>query len=403
MNKDLVHEYPDYPESPYHFHTYRRAPVVFVKGKGATLWDDEGRKYLDFFSGLAVCGLGHSHPGVAKAVAAQARTLTHVSNIFFNEPQLLLARELTRRTFGKVFFSNSGAEANECAIKLARRFGINTPVNGSPRHEIICFENSFHGRTFATLAACGQEKLHKGFGPLPGGYVFAKMGDLDSVEKLINARTCAVWIEPVQGEGGLHSAPFEFFRALQDLCRKHNLLFMLDEIQTGAGRTGTLFAYQQMGLDPDVLSVAKGLANGLPLGATLAKEPIADMLKPGDHGSTFGGGPVVCRAALAVLKALNPPLLRKVGALGRAFKREIESWKKDVPAIKVVRGLGLMIGVELDRPCAPVVKKCREAGLLVNCTADRVVRLLPPFCLTDAELKKGLALLKKAILATPAA
>jgi len=391
--------YPDFPESPYHFHTYRRQPVVFVKGRGAWLWDDAGKKYLDFFSGLAVTGLGHAHPGVAKAVAEQAKKLLHVSNIYFNQPQLDLAEALVKRAFpGKVFFSNSGAEANECAIKLARRFGEKTPANGEARYEIIVFENSFHGRTLATLAATAQSKFHKGFGPLPLGFPWAKMGDIASVERALTHRTCAVWIEPIQGEGGIHMAPPAFFKALEALCRQNNLLLMFDEIQTGTGRTGKTFAFHHLGVTPDVLSLAKGLANGLPLGATVAKTEVADLFGPGDHGTTFGGGAVVCRAGLAVLKALTPAQLRRVEALGKMFLREFAAWQKEIPAIRQVRGLGLMLGIELDRPGAPVVKKCREDGLLINCTAERVVRLLPPFCLLDGEVKKGLGILKRALL-----
>ncbi|MBI4395510.1 MAG: aminotransferase class III-fold pyridoxal phosphate-dependent enzyme, partial [Elusimicrobia bacterium] len=238
------------------FNVFKRQPVTFVRGKGATLWDKEGRTYLDFFAGLAVVGLGHADPAVARAVSDQVRTLVHTSNIYFTEPQMALARELSRRTFGgKVFFSNSGAEANECAIKLARRFGHKTPSKGRDRFEIIVFRNSFHGRTLATLAATGQEKFHKGFGPLPVGFPMAELGDIASVKKLIRRSTCAVLVEPIQGEGGVNVAEPSFFRELQALCRKHKLLLMFDEIQTGIGRTGTLFSYQQLGVTPDVLTV----------------------------------------------------------------------------------------------------------------------------------------------------
>jgi len=363
------------------------------------LWDADGKRYLDFFSGLAVTGLGHAHPAVAAAVARQARTLVHTSNLYYTRPQVELAAELVKRTFpGRVFFSNSGAEANECAIKLARRHGHLT----GGRHEIIVFEHAFHGRTLGALSATPQEKYRTGFGPLLDGFPVVPFGDLAAVERAAGANTCAVLVEPIQGEGGIHTAPPEFFAGLQRLCRDGNLLLMFDEIQTGVGRTGTLFAFQSLKVDPDVLTMAKGLANGLPIGATIARPEVADLFKPGDHASTFSGGPVVCRAAQAVLKALTAAQLKRIAFLGRRFLDEISSWKKDVPSIVAVRGLGLMIGIELDRPGGGIVDACRESGLLVNCTADRVIRLLPPFILTDAQASAGLAVLKKVVARIPA-
>jgi acetylornithine/N-succinyldiaminopimelate aminotransferase len=263
--------------SPYLFNVFRRQPVMLVKGRGAYVWDAAGKKYLDFFAGLAVVGLGHSDPRVARAVARQARTLVHTSNIYHTEAQRKLAEELSRRTFGgKVFFANSGAEANECAIKLARRFGHVSPKNGAGRHEIIVFENSFHGRTMAALSATAQKKYQEGFGPMLEGFPVAKFGDAGSVEAAVTPRTCAILVEPIQGEGGVNVADAGFFRALRDICRKHDLLLMYDEIQTGVGRTGKLFAYETLGVPPDVLTVAKGLANGLPIGACLARAETAD-------------------------------------------------------------------------------------------------------------------------------
>jgi predicted acetylornithine/succinylornithine family transaminase len=375
------------------FNVFRRQPVLFTKGRGARLWDEAGKEYLDFFSGLAVCGLGHAPEALTRAVAEQMSELVHVSNIYYTRPQLDLAKELSARTFGKSFFTNSGAESNECAIKLARRHGHRT----GGRYETIVFDNSFHGRTLGTLAATAQKKYQEGFGPLLEGFPVARFGDAASVEKLIGPKTCAVLVEPVQGEGGVHTADPSFFRALKDLCAKHNLLLMFDEIQTGVGRTGKLFAYQQLGLEPDVLTVAKGLGNGLPVGACIAQARVADLFAPGDHGSTFSGGPVVCRAALEVLKALTPAALERIAALGRTFLKEMSSWTKEIPAVKGARGMGLMLGLQLDRPGAPVVAACREAGLIVNCTAETVVRLLPPFCLTDAEVSDGLSILKTAL------
>ncbi|HRY28552.1 MAG TPA: aspartate aminotransferase family protein [Elusimicrobiota bacterium] len=385
------------------FNTYKRQPVTFVRGHGPNLWDDKGRRYLDFFSGIAVCGLGHADRDVARAVTKQVNILLHTSNLYYTRPQEDLARELSRRTFGgKVFFANSGAEANECAIKLARRHGCRTPDRGRPRYQIIVFRNSFHGRTLATLAATAQKHPKKDFGPLPGGFPAAEFGDLDSVRRKITPRTCAVLIEPIQGEGGVRTAPPAFFRGLRELCRKHHLLLMFDEIQTGMGRTGTLFAYQNKevvgpGIVPDVLTVAKGLANGLPIGATLAQKKTAALFGPGDHGSTFGGGAVPCGAGLAVMKALNAGTLARVRRLGRLFREEFEKWQEEMSFIKEVRGAGCILGLELRIPGGDVVAFCRERGLLVNCTAERVIRLLPPFCLTDAEAAHGLRILKEGL------
>jgi acetylornithine/N-succinyldiaminopimelate aminotransferase len=373
------------------FNVFRRQPVTFVKGKGPYLWDEKGRRYLDFFSGLAVAGLGHAHPKVSSAAAAQLRTLVHVSNIYHTRPQVELAQALSKRAFGKVFFTNSGAESNECALKLARRHGHLT----GGRFEVVVFENSFHGRTLFTLAATAQKKYQEGFGPMPEGFVSVPYGDAAAAARAAGPKACAVLVEPVQGEGGVHTADASFFRALRALCDERNLLLIYDEIQTGIGRTGKFLAYQRLGVAPDVLSIAKGLGNGLPIGACLAKDEVADLFKPGDHGSTFSGGPVVCAAALEVLKALTPAFLSSVEKKGRRMLEEISSWKAGIPAIRSVRGLGMMLGVELDRPGAPVVDACREDGLLVNCTAERVVRLLPPLILSDREVAAGLAILKR--------
>jgi acetylornithine/N-succinyldiaminopimelate aminotransferase len=287
--------------SPFLFNTYKRQPVNFVRGRGPWLWDDRGHKYLDFFSGLAVCNLGHAHPGVARAVVRQVKTLLHTSNLYYTGPQQALARELSRRTFGgRVFFCNSGAEANEGAIKLARRFGAVRPGPRGPRHEIIVFDHAFHGRTLGALSATPQKKYQAHFGPLVPGFKVARYGDLASVRALLTDKTCAVLVEPVQGEGGVRVASPAFFAGLAALCRQKKLLLMFDEVQTGLGRTGTLYAHQNRALMPaavvpDVLTSAKGLANGLPIGAILAKKEIADLLQPGDHASTFGAGRCLAR------------------------------------------------------------------------------------------------------------
>ena len=394
---------PVFTESPYLFNTYRRQPVTFVRGKGPWLWDDRKKRYLDFFSGLAVCNLGHANRNVARAVAHQVRTLLHTSNLFSTLPQRELAKELSTRTFGgKVFFTNSGAEANEGALKLARRFGYVHPGPEGPRHEVIVFEAAFHGRTFGALSATPQKKYQTGFGPLLPGFPVAAFGDMASVKAQLTARTCAVLVEPVQGEGGVRTVPPSFFKDLSDFCRANHLLLMFDEVQTGLGRTGTLFAYQNPeivppGVVPDVMSIAKGLGNGLPIGALLARSEIADLLQPGDHATTFGGGAVPCQAAIAVLRQLTPSLLSDVKRLGTLIRREISGWRSELPFIKDVRGAGLMIGVELDRPGAAVVPAALEKGLLVNCTADTVIRLLPPFVLSRTETLRGLKILKSVL------
>lgn len=387
-------------ESPYLFNTYRRQPVTFVKGRGAWLTDDRGKKYLDFFSGLAVCNLGHAHPAVARAVADQVKKLLHTSNIYSTQPQQALGKALVERTFpSKVFFSNSGAEANELLIKLARRFGTVNPGPEGPRYEIIVFDSAFHGRTLGALSATPQKKYQEGFGPLLPGFVVARYGDLSDIRQKATAKTCAVLVEPIQGEGGVRRVPPAFYSDLAALCREKNWLLLFDEVQTGMGRTGTLFAFQNPAVvpadaRPDALSMAKGLANGLPIGGVIARPEIADLLHPGDHATTFGGGAVPCRAALAVLKELSPARLAQARKLGALFQKEISGWQKDLPALREVRGAGLMIGLELDRPVADLVVACREAGLLINGTADKVLRLLPPLILTAADARRGLKILR---------
>ena len=376
----------------YIFNTYRRYPLVIKRARGSWVWDEKGKKYLDFFSGLAVSGVGHNMPPVVAAIRAQTAKLLHCSNYYYSEPAARLARELCTRSFaGKVFFSNSGSEANECAIKLARRHGWKQ----GGRHEIIVFEDSFHGRTLGSLAATAQPKFHEGFGPLPGGFVVAKMNDLHSVERLIGARTAAILIEPIQGESGIHPARKEFLAGLRRLATQSKLLLMFDEVQCGLGRLGDLFAYQSYGVEPDVLTLAKGLGGGVPIAATLAREELSSLLGPGDHGTTFGANPVCCAAALAVLKMLSPRLLKNVLSQGEVLQRELQSMVANHELVKEVRGAGLMIGIELTVPGAPFVDSCRDQGLLINCTQGNVLRLLPPLAISSAERQYGLRILKK--------
>lgn len=375
----------------YIFNTYRRYPLIVKRAKGSWVWDDKGKKYLDFFSGLAVSGIGHNLPSVIKAIHQQANTLVHSSNYYYTEPAAKLAEQLCKRSFaGKVFFSNSGSEANECAIKLARRFGWK-----QGRFEIIVFENSFHGRTLGALAATAQPKFHEGFGPLPEGFVVAKINDLGSVERLVSPRTAAILIEPIQGEGGILPSRSEFLAGLRTIADRSNLLLMFDGVQCSLGRTGDLFSYQTVDVEPDVLTLAKGLGGGMPIGATLAKESLGELFGPGDHGTTFGGNPVCCAAALAVLKLLTPNLLRKVKRDSVILQEELRALLGGHPQVKEIRGLGYMIGIELTVPGAPFVQACRERGLLINCTQNNVLRFLPPLALSSSEKEFALSALAR--------
>lgn len=379
-------------ESEALFQTYKRQPLVLVRGKGSHVWDHRGKKYLDFFAGLAVNNVGHCNPAVARAVSSQVRKLIHACNLYYTLPQIECAQELIRRTFpGKVFFSNSGAEANECAVKLARRWGVQ-----SARSEYIAFDRSFHGRTFATLSLTGQGKYRQGFDPLLHKVHYARFNDLSSVRQLINEKTCAVFIEPIQGEGGVNPAHPDFLKGLRELCDQHRLLLVFDEIQCGLGRTGQLFAFQHYGVRPDVVTIAKGLGGGLPIGATLASDSVAALFGKGDHASTFGGNPVVCSAARAVLKTISPVFLKSVRSKGEQLRKGLETLKSRFPGlIREVRGAGLMVGAELSVPGDPFVDACRERGLLINCTQGSVLRFLPPLTISPSEIRSGLAILEK--------
>ena len=366
--------------------TYGRMDVTFVRGAGATLWDDAGKRYLDALSGIAVCGLGHAHPRLAEVLAEQAQTLWHTSNLYRVGWQERLAERLVALTgLQTAFFANSGAEANEAAIKLARLAGHN---RGIERPVIITFDGSFHGRTMGSLSATGNAKVHKGFEPLLEGFVRLPYGRLEVVEECL-AQTpgvVAILVEPVQGEGGIVVPPADYLPGLRALCDRHGLLLMLDEVQTGMGRTGHMFAYQHQGVQPDVLSLAKGLGNGFPIGACVAGGAAASVLQPGTHGSTFGGNPLAARVALTVCEVIeSQALAARAGALGEAICEGFRRRLHGTPGFVEVRGRGLMIGVVLDRPCGVLVQRALAHGLLINVTAERVVRLLPPLVLTDEE------------------
>jgi acetylornithine/N-succinyldiaminopimelate aminotransferase len=386
--------------------TYRRLPVTFTHGEGAWLWDEAGKRYLDALSGIAVCGLGHAHPAVRDALCEQAGSLIHTSNLYQIAAQTELGARLTACAgMDRVFFGNSGAEANEAAIKLARLHGHH---RGIERPAILVMENSFHGRTLATLSATGNRKVQAGFEPLVQGFVRVPYNDLGAVETAAANRQdiVAVLVEPIQGEGGINIPAPDYLPRLRAICDRQGWLLMLDEIQTGMGRTGRLFAHQHTGIQPDVMTLAKGLANGVPIGACLARGVAATVLGPGSHGSTFGGNPLACRAASAVLATLEGEgLVDRATHLGNQIKTSLRHALARQPGVRDIRGLGLMIGIELDRPCAELVGQALAAGLLINVTADRVIRLLPPLILERDQVEllvDQLARLIVAFLATPA-
>ena len=368
---------------------YAPLPVTFVKGEGVWLWDSEGKKYLDALSGVAVCGLGHAHPAVAKAISDQAHTLIHTSNWYHIAKQEELAERLTRLAgMERAFFSNSGAEANEAAIKLACLHGhdkrIQNPV-------IVVMEGSFHGRTLATLSATGNRKVQAGFEPLVQGFVRAPYNDLEAVATIArnNNDVAAVMVEPITGEGGIAIPDEDYLEGLRQICDEHGWLLILDEIQTGMGRTGKLFAYQHSQIQPDIMTLAKGLGNGVPIGACLAQGKAAELFKPGHHGSTYGGNPLVCSAALAVLDTLeNEQLTERAAQLGTQMFDNLKTALADQQGVVEIRGCGLMLAIELDRPCTELMQQALDIGLLINVTAGQVVRLLPPLILNDAEAEQ---------------
>ena len=377
--------------------TYGRQPLVLVKGEGCRVWDDQGIEYLDLVAGLAVCNLGHAHPQVARAAAAQLAQLVHVSNLYYSTPMVELAELLVRLSFAdRVFFANSGAEVNEGAIKLVRRYSRER--FGPGRHRIICMENSFHGRTLGALSATGQSKFWQGFDPMLEGFYFVRFNDLEALAAAVDDSVCAVLLEPIQGEGGVCLPDADYLKGVRRLCADKQLLLILDEIQTGLGRTGRLFAHEHFGIQPDVMTLAKALAGGLPMGALLATAEVAGAFVPGTHASTFGGGPVIAAAATTAVSLLSDAkLLAEVRAQGDYLQKALLKLKAAFPVIRQVRGLGLMWGLELAREGGPVVAACRERGVLVNCTQGNVIRLLPPLIVSTDELNRGLQVLEEAL------
>lgn len=369
--------------------TYARQPLTFTHGEGVWLWDDKGEKYLDALAGVAVNGLGHAHPKLVKAISEQAAKLIHVSNIYGIAEQEALADKLCKISgMDKVFFCNSGCEANEAAIKLARLYGHN---KGIENPEIIVMDKSFHGRTLATLSATGNRKVQAGFEPLVSGFVRVPYDDIEAVKQVASRKNnvVAILVEPVQGEGGINIPNRAYLEALRTICDANGWLLMLDEVQTGIGRTGTWFSFQHTDIMPDVMSLAKGLGSGVPIGACLARGMAAEVFTYGKHGSTFGGNPLACAAGLATLNAIEQENLRENAEnIGNLIRASFEAEFKNTKGVIAVRNAGMMIGIELDRPCGDLVKMALEAKLLINVTADKVVRLVPPLVMNEAEAKE---------------
>jgi predicted acetylornithine/succinylornithine family transaminase len=375
---------------------YTRYPVCLVRGEGSWVWDAEGTRYLDFFPGWGCGILGHCPPRVVEAVREQVGQLIHVPNTWYTEPQTLLAQALSDRTdfAGLCFFCNSGAEANEAAIKLAR-------LNGKPkgRYKMVTLTGSFHGRTMGALTATAQPKYHAGVEPMLPGFNYAKFGDLDDVSKAIDSETCAILLEPIQGEGGINLPPPGFLEGLRELCDKHGLLLLLDEVQTGMGRTGKWYAHQHWKVTPDVVTLAKALAGGVAMGGIIAKPEVAEKLKPGTHAATFGGNPLAARAALATIETIEQDgLLERAVQIGEKFRSRFLALKEKCPLVTEVRVKGTMIGVELAIDGAPVVQACLHKGLLINCTHQTVIRLLPALTITDEQIDEGCDILDEVLL-----
>ncbi len=366
--------------------TYKRFPLVLVKGSGCTLFDTRGRSYTDFVAGIAVCNLGHSHAGIAQAVSTQAQTLTHVSNLYYTIPQVELAAWLVQHSFAdRVFFCNSGAEANEAAIKLARKYFNDR--GESNRFRIITMEQSFHGRTMATLSATGQDKIKKGFDPVLEGFDYVPFNDIEALRSKIDLYTCAVMLEPIQGEGGVRCPEPGYLKAVRRICDEKGLLLIFDEIQTGMGRTGKLFAYEHFDVEPDIMTLAKALANGLPIGAMLAREQVAEAFGPGTHATTFGGTPLVTAAALEVCKTLVQGNVINQGCEAGEYFREKLLWLKERhDVIADFRGLGLLLGIKLAINGESIVNQCLQRGFLINCIQENILRFVPPLIVKKEEI-----------------
>ncbi|MBX3333642.1 MAG: acetylornithine transaminase [Nitrospira sp.] len=377
----------------YLMQTYSRQPISIARGRGAKVYDLEGREYIDFVGGIAVNVLGHGHPDLVQAIQRQAAQLIHTSNLYYTEPQVRLARLLVDHSFAdRVFFCNSGAEANEAAIKLARRYGHER--HGANRFEVITMKNSFHGRTLGMLTATGQDKVQKGFEPLMPGFTYAPFNDFSALEAMVNDQTAAIMLEPIQAEGGVYVADRDYLRRLREFCTQKDILLIFDEIQTGIGRTGTFFAYEQLGVKPDIMTLAKGLAGGVPIGACLATESVASAFTPGAHASTFGGNPLACAAALAVCRVLlEGRVLDHAKRMGEYLAKGLTDCKDRYRIVTDIRGLGLLQGMEVDTDAKTLVADALARGILINAANERVLRFVPPLIISQQEIDKLLELL----------
>lgn len=376
--------------------TYTRDGIAFHKGKGIVLWDADGKEYLDFFPGWAVSGIGHCHPMVVAAIREQAGVLIHISNNYYNDLQAKLAEKIINCSFpGKVFFANSGAEANECAVKLARKYG-----SRSGRYEVITMEKSFHGRTLAMITATGQDKVKHGFEPLLEGFKTVPFNDLTAVRSAVTDKTIAVMLEPIQGEGGINAADKTYLDGLRKFCGEKDMLLIFDEVQTAMGRTGEMFAFKNYGVPPDVMTLAKSLGSGMPIGATVASERIADTLTAGAHASTFGGSPIVSAAALATFEAIEKErMLKNAKEMGIYLKEKLENLKKEFSFVKKIKGIALMIGVELSIDGKKIFNECAKRGLLINCTQGNILRIMPPLNVTKHNIDKAIEIIRQSMAA----
>jgi acetylornithine/N-succinyldiaminopimelate aminotransferase len=372
--------------------TYTRTPIVIVKGKGLKVWDIDGNEYLDFFPGWAVSGLGHCHPKVVNAVRNYLKKIIHVPNNYYNILQAKLAQKIVEHSFkGKVFFCNSGAEANEAAIKLVRAYG-----NAKGKYEIITMKDSFHGRTLATLTATGQAKYQKGFEPLPTGFKIISFNNIEALEDNLTDKTGGIMLELIQGEGGINVADEDYIKGVREICDKRDIVLIFDEVQTGMGRTGKMFCFEHYGVKPDIMTLAKSLGGGLPIGAMVAAQKFADVLKPGMHASTFGGSPVVCAAGLAVFDAIKRErLLSNVQEMGAYMMERLDELKKKKTIVSQIRGKGLMVGIELIIEGKDIIEKCYKAGLLINCTHENILRLMPGIIVTKSQIDKAVWIIEK--------
>lgn len=377
----------------YVLQTYRRFPITLVKGRGMQVWDENGAEYLDFFPGWGSGNIGHCHPKVVAALHEQLDKIMHVPNVYYNEKQGELAKIIVSESFdGQVFFCNSGAEANEGALKLVRK-------RNPHKKTIITLNNSFHGRTLATVTATGQTEYQKGFDPLLGGFVYCDINDCAMLENLMNENVAAIMLEVVQGEGGITAVTPQFLHTARELCNHFDAILIIDEVQTGVGRTGKMFAYQHYNVQPDVMTLAKSLGGGMPIGAFVVARKYCDILQPGTHGSTFGGSPLACAAGIATFQAIHEEnMLKNAVEMSAYFRQKLEDLKSKSALIREIRGLGLMLGVELTKPGAEIVDKCRAQNLLINCTHQTVLRIMPAINVTKAQIDRAVAIIAKALV-----